>query len=52
MASMPVSEMQGVDKGATDIHYGNNLPMTPGTQYTVKITLNGQSTSFTVTAPA
>ncbi|MEI6622215.1 MAG: hypothetical protein WCP28_09945 [Actinomycetes bacterium] len=44
--------MQGVDKGATDTHYRNSLPITPGTQYTVKITLNGQSTNFTVTAPA
>jgi hypothetical protein len=52
LASMPVSRMQGVDKEASDIHYGNNLPMTPGTQYTVKVTINGQSTTYTATAPA
>lgn len=51
MAAMPVAEMQGIGQGAADTHYGNNMPMTAGQQYSVTTTLNGQSATFTVTAP-
>lgn len=52
MASMPVAQMQGVGKGTADTHYGNNLPMTTGTEYTITCTVNGQTGTFTVKAPA
>ncbi len=52
MDTMPVAEMQGVDEGPSDTHYGNNVPMTIGDTYTVTATLNGQTATFTVAAPA
>lgn len=30
MMSMPVAQMYGVDAGPVETHYGNNVPMTPG----------------------
>jgi hypothetical protein len=46
-AAMPVAEMRGLDEPATQTHYGNNVPMTPGTS-TVAFTVNGQTGTFTI----
>lgn len=50
--TIPVAEMQGVDEGPGDTHYGNNVPMTTGDEYTITCTLNGQTATFTVKTPA
>lgn len=50
MQSMPVAEMYGVDAGPSETHYGNNMPMTAGADYTVTCTLNGQTATFTMRA--
>ena len=42
MQSMPVAEMYGVDAGPSETHYGNNMPMTAGSECTITGTLNGQ----------
>lgn len=52
MTSMPVAQMYGVDAGPVETHYGNNVPMTPGQDYKISCTLNDQTATFTVTAPA
>jgi hypothetical protein len=45
--AIPVAEMRGLDEPATQTHYGNNVPMTPGTS-TVAFTVNGQTGTFTI----
>ena len=52
MQSMPVAEMYGIDVGASETHYGNNMPMTAGSEYTIACTLNGQTAPFTMRAPS
>ena len=52
MASISVAQMYGVDAGPVETHYGNNVPMTAGQVYTISGTLNDQTATFTVTAPA
>jgi hypothetical protein len=46
--AMPVAEMRGLDEPATQTHYGNNVPMAPGTSM-VAFTVNGQTGTFTIT---
>ena len=47
MATMvPIAVMEGIGKGLADLHYGNNVQMTAGHRYTVKIVLNGETTTF------
>lgn len=50
MTSMPVAQMYGVDAGPVETQYGNNVPMTPGQDYTITSTLNDQTATCTVTA--
>jgi hypothetical protein len=45
--SMPVAEMRGLDEPATQTHYGNNVPMVPGTSM-VSFTVNGQTGTFKI----
>jgi hypothetical protein len=49
--SIPVAEMQGLDRNPADTHYGNNVTITPGSRYHLIVTLNGQSGTVTMTAP-
>jgi hypothetical protein len=49
---IPVAEMEGVAKGAANLHYGSNVTQTPGHQYKVTVTLNGQQAVPEATAPS
>jgi hypothetical protein len=46
-----VAEMRGVSKGASDIHYGNNVTMKGGHLYSVTVALHGEHATVKVTAP-
>lgn len=48
--SVPISVMQGVTSGASDLHYGNNIDVTPGHSYSVTITVNGETATIPLTA--
>lgn len=52
MEIMPVAEMRGLDDGPSDTHYGNNMPMNAGSDYTITCTINGQTATFTMKAPS
>lgn len=43
---VPVAVMQGVTAGPSDLHYGNNVMLTPGHSYTVVVELLGQKATF------
>ena len=43
---VPIAVMEGIGKGLADLHYGNNVQMTGGHTYTVKVTLNGETATF------
>ena len=49
--SVAVAEMQGLDRNPADTHYENNITVTPGGQYKVVVTMDGQTSTFTITAP-
>ena len=49
---IPVAELEGVAKGPADLHYGNNVNLTPGHHYKVTVTLNGQQAILEATAPS
>ena len=49
--SVPVAVMQGVGEGTSDLHYGNNVDLTPGHKITVTVTLKGQRAVFHTTVP-
>jgi hypothetical protein len=44
--SVPIATMEGVNAGASDYHYGNNVALTSGHQITVTVTLEGQKVVF------
>jgi hypothetical protein len=46
---LPIVEMQAIGKGPQSTHYGNNVYLTDGT-YTVTVTANGNTTTFSVAA--
>jgi hypothetical protein len=48
---VPVAVMRGVDEGADDIHYGNNVDLIGGHKYRVTVTLGGERAVFELTAP-
>ena len=48
--SVPVSVMQGVTSGASDLHYGNNVTVTPGHSYSVTVTVKGETATIPFTA--
>jgi hypothetical protein len=52
ITNMSVAEMTGLDGIAADTHYGNNVSMMDGSNYSLRVTLNGQTGTFTMTAPA
>lgn len=45
---VPVAEMQGVNKGAADLHYGNNVRLRAGHTYKVIVVLHGERAVFRV----
>jgi hypothetical protein len=46
--SLPIVTMQGINEGARDFHYGNNIELPHG-QYHVTATANGQAGAFDFT---
>lgn len=48
--SVPISVMQGVTSGSSDLHYGNNVTVTPGHSYSVTIVVNGETAMIPFTA--
>jgi hypothetical protein len=49
---LSVAIMRGVDEGADDLHYGNNVDVIAGHVYQVTVTLKGQHAVFQVKAPS
>jgi hypothetical protein len=49
--AVPIARMYGVAEGLADLHYGNNMMVSPGT-YAVDATVNGETGHFSVTIPA
>jgi hypothetical protein len=43
---VPVAEMQGVNQGSSDYHYGNNAVVRPGHQYTIAVQLHGETATL------
>jgi hypothetical protein len=50
--AVPVTTMQGVTSGQSDLHYGNNVDVRPGHAYVVHVSLRGQQASLPFTRPA
>ena len=48
--TVPIARMYGVTEGLDDLHYGNNVMLSPGA-YAVDTTVNGEATHFAVTVP-
>lgn len=48
--SVPISVMQGVTSGPSDLHYGNNVTVTPGHSYSVTVTVKGETATIPFTA--
>jgi len=48
---VPVSMMQGVMAGASDLHYGNNASLPAGHRFRVTVAVKGEQASFTFVAP-
>jgi hypothetical protein len=48
---VPLARMCGVTEGLADLHDGNNMVVSPGTD-AVDATINGETAHFSVTIPA
>ncbi|MGH9121035.1 MAG: hypothetical protein ACRDYC_03690 [Acidimicrobiales bacterium] len=46
---VPVSTMEGVTEGEADLHYGNNVSITPGDHYEVTVVLKGEQVTMSFT---
>jgi len=42
--------MEGIGEGAADLHYGDNVKLTPGHVYRVVVTIKGEKAEFTFKA--
>ncbi|MDQ6617706.1 MAG: hypothetical protein M3083_23875 [Actinomycetota bacterium] len=51
-ADVEIAVMQGVSAGVNDLHYGNNVVLTPGASYSVVVALNGQSATLHARLPS
>jgi hypothetical protein len=49
--AVPVAVMEGVNEGASDLHYGNNVTLAPGHRITVRVSVNGEVAVFHATVP-
>jgi hypothetical protein len=49
-AKLDVVSMEGITAGASDFHYGNNVSLKLGDEYTVTAVVNGEKASFTFKA--
>ncbi|MGH9078455.1 MAG: hypothetical protein ACRDY0_13580, partial [Acidimicrobiales bacterium] len=44
--NVPVSVMQGVTSGESDLHYGNNIVAPVGHSFVVNVSLNGEKAAL------
>jgi len=51
MTEIMVAEMTGLDGNLSDTHYGNNVSMVRGSDYSLRVTLNGQKTTLALRRP-
>lgn len=49
---VPVAVMEGIEAGVADYHYGNNVIMPPGRNFTVNVVFGTDRASFHVSTPA
>jgi hypothetical protein len=49
-AKLDVVSMEGITEGASDYHYGNNVSLKLGDEYTVNAVVHGEKASFTFKA--
>jgi hypothetical protein len=49
-AKLDVVSMEGITEGASDLHYGNNVSLKLGDEYTVNAVVHGEKASFTFKA--
>lgn len=49
--TLPVSVMEGIGKGAVDLHYGNNIAMAAGHRFVVTVTWRRERASFRFALP-
>jgi hypothetical protein len=48
---VPVAVMEGITAGTADLHYGNNVPLRPGTSYRIAVRLGPDRAAFKYTVP-
>jgi hypothetical protein len=50
ITEVDVATMQGIGAPKSDIHYGNNVSVAPGTKYLISVTLDDATATFELTA--
>jgi hypothetical protein len=48
---LSVAVMEGIQAGIADLHYGNNVTLRPGANYTITVRLGADRAAFKYTAP-
>jgi hypothetical protein len=49
---VPVAVMEGPGQGTQDLHYGNNVVMAPGHDFTVLVAVGSEQATFTLKMPS
>jgi hypothetical protein len=49
---VPVAVMEGAGQGVDDLHYGNNVVMPPGHDFTVLVVVGSERATFTLKMPS
>ena len=49
---VPVAVMEGAGQGTEDLHYGNNVVMAPGHDFTVLVAVGSEQATFTLKMPS
>src|SRR5207302_7492627 len=49
---VPVAVMEGAGQGTQDLHYGNNVVMAPGHDFTVLVAVGSEQATFTLKMPS
>jgi hypothetical protein len=49
---VPVAVMEGAGQGTEDLHYGNNVVMAPGHDFTVLVAVGSEQARFTLKMPS
>ena len=51
-SQVPVAVMEGAGQGVDDLHYGNNVVMQPGHDFTVLVVVGSERATFTLKMPS